>query len=460
MGECPVQGPWELQARGPEQAACPRPRSPLLGPGAAWVAPMPGAHCPQPKLCRVRCERTEGRFNWEWGGGAAPLAPVHGDDSETSASQSLQRAEPHPGLCARRPPAHLCPQAPGTRDGASGLGAGRRVELGLPLLAPVCNDHGGRGQPLAAHTATPPPGCTAGLGLHGPWRPRWAEATPTGTPGEQGRAGTARPWTTAAGPTASAGRSVVWRRHHARPCTRRAAQHPLAGSSSAHGPDGEIEAQGTESPTALSGALPSEACWSGVLGTEVPGGRLSQVDPPWCGGMLPSHPRGLLRRAPGQGCHAGQARKRHQLQAPSYTSLGLARGGIPSPDHPRVSRRPPQVSAPLGASPGTSAAPTSSPVWSSDSPHAQCQSRPNPLSPAPSPSPLDTLVLLPRPRAWLPTPWLQTPSLATQLPPPPRCQGAVRSHGPTSQAGRGLLVAVVGDPWLWRRAGGLRRATC
>lgn len=102
-------------------------------------------------------------------------------------------------------------------------------------------------------------------------------------------------------------RSVVWRRHHARPCTRRAAQHPLAGSSSAHGPDGEIEAQGTESPTALSGALPSEACWSGVLGTEVPGGRLSQVDPPWCGGMLPSHPRGLLRRAPGAGlpCGAG-----------------------------------------------------------------------------------------------------------------------------------------------------------
>lgn len=240
-------------------------------------------------------------------GGGAPLAPVHGDDSETSASQSLQRAEPHPGLCARRPPAHLCPQAPGTRDGASRLGAGRRVELGLPLLAPVCNDHGGRGQPLAAHTATPPPGCTAGLGLHGPWRPRWAEATPTGAPGEQGRAGTARPWTTAAGPTASAGRSVVWRRHHARPCTGRAAQHPLAGSSSAHGPDGEIEAQGTESPTALSGALPSEACWSGVLGTEVPGGRLSQVDPPWCGGMLPSHPRGLLRRAPGAGlpCGAG-----------------------------------------------------------------------------------------------------------------------------------------------------------
>lgn len=307
LGECPVQGPWELQARGPEQAACPRPRSPLLGPGAAWVAPMPGAHCPQPKLCRVRCERTEGRFNWEGGGRGAPLAPVHGDDSETSASQSLQRAEPHPGLCARRPPAHLCPQAPGTRDGASGLGAGRRVELGLPLLAPVCNDHGGRGQPLAAHTATPPPGCTAGLGLHGPWRPRWAEATPTGAPGEQGRAGTARPWTTAAGPTASAGRSVVWRRHHARPCTGRAAQHPLAGSSSAHGPDGEIEAQGTESPTALSGALPSEACWSGVLGTEVPGGRLSQVDPPWCGGMLPSHPRGLLRRAPGAGlpCGAG-----------------------------------------------------------------------------------------------------------------------------------------------------------
>lgn len=76
MGECPVQGPWELQARGPEQAACPRPRSPLLGPGAAWVAPMPGAHCPQPKLCRVRCERTEGRFNWEQGGGGPRLSPL------------------------------------------------------------------------------------------------------------------------------------------------------------------------------------------------------------------------------------------------------------------------------------------------------------------------------------------------------------------------------------------------
>lgn len=248
-GKCPhkqnPEGGTQSRACGScRRVALSKPLAPCLG-FPSWGLEQPGwPRCPLhtvPSPSSVG-PRVDTRMAGPTGRGRGRTSrPVHGDDSETSASQPLRRAEPHPGLCARRPSAPLRPHA---RDEPLGSAPGLRVELGLPLLAPVCNDHGGRGRPpRAAHTQTPPPpgrtadwACMAGGGRDGQ-RPH-PPALPVS------RAGTARPWTTAAGPTVSAGR----RWHRARPCTRRAAQHPLGGSSSAHGSDGEMEARGTQSP--------------------------------------------------------------------------------------------------------------------------------------------------------------------------------------------------------------------
>lgn len=194
-GKCPhkqnPEGGAQSRARGScRRVALSKLLAPCLG-FPSWGLEQPGwPRCPLhtvPSPSSVG-PRVDTRMAGPTGRGRGRAShPVHGDDSETSASQPLRRAEPHPGLCARRPSAHLRPHA---RDEPLGSAPGLRVELGLPLLAPVCNDHGGRGRPPRRLTPRPLLRRAAPhrrLGLHGRWRPRWAEATPTGAPREQGR---------------------------------------------------------------------------------------------------------------------------------------------------------------------------------------------------------------------------------------------------------------------------------